>query len=153
MKPLPEIDSSLAATDPTSMASFNELVVAEYRANAGQLSGQFADLPVLLLTTLGARSGLSRTTPLCYIEESGTYVIAASKAGADRNPDWYHNLVADQGVTVEVGATTFDAVATIVEGDERDRLYERLARALPLYATYQHKTERTIPVVVLRPRP
>jgi len=104
---------------------------------------------MLLLTTTGARSGQSRTTPLVYTTDGDRIVIIASKAGAPTNPDWYHNLVANQTATIEVGAEKFQARATVAEGVERERLYNQQAEQMPGFAEYQKKTTRQIPVVIL----
>ena len=84
--------------------SFNDNLIAEYRANAGKVTGMFAGAPLLLLTTTGARSGQPRVAPLAYITDNGNYVIIASKGGAPTNPDWFHNLRANPEVTVEIGS-------------------------------------------------
>jgi deazaflavin-dependent oxidoreductase (nitroreductase family) len=147
--PLPDIDPSLPATDPAAMKEFNQLLIDEFRARGGRLSGQLAGAPVLLLTTVGAKSGRARTTPLGYIRDEGRYVVAASKAGAPTNPDWYCNLVASPTATVEIGTGTFDVRSTVAEGEERRRLFGQLASQWPMQAGYQQKTTRQIPVVVL----
>ena len=136
-------------TDATAWNDFNQNLIAEYRANEGKVSGQFANAPLLLLTTTGAKSGQPRTTPLVHTIDGDRLVIIASKAGAPTNPDWYHNLRAHPEVTVELGRDTFQARATIPDGAERDRLYDRMAAQMPNFAEYQQNTERKIPVVVL----
>jgi deazaflavin-dependent oxidoreductase (nitroreductase family) len=89
-------------------------VVTEFRASAGEVGGYHAGMPLLLLTTTGARSGRRRATPLTYLLDRDRYVVAAANAGAAANPDWYHNLVADPVVTVEVGTETFRASAPLL---------------------------------------
>jgi len=128
---------------------FNQQVITEFRANDGKVGGPFAGSPMLLLTTTGARSGQSRTTPLVYTTDGDRIVIIASKAGAPTNPDWYHNLVANPMATVEVGVEKFQARAKVAEDAERERLYNRQAEQMPGFAEYQKKTTRQIPVVVL----
>lgn len=128
---------------------FNQQVIAEFRANDGKVGGPFAGSPMLLLTTTGAKSGQSRTTPLVYTTDGDRIVIIASKAGAPTNPDWYHNLVAHPTATVEMGAEKFQTRATVAEGAERERLYNHQAEQMPGFAEYQKKTTRQIPVVVL----
>src|SRR5919199_717113 len=98
---LPAIQPSLAVDDAVAMDRFNQLLIAEFRANGGNLSGQFTGAPILLLNTTGARSGLQRTTPLGYVREGDAYVIMASKSGAPTNPAWYHNLIAHATATVD----------------------------------------------------
>ncbi len=128
---------------------FNERVIAEFRANGGKVGPPFEGAPMILVTHKGARSGKERTTPLVYTTDGDRLVIIASKAGAPTSPDWYHNLVANPEVTVEVGTETFRARAEVVTGDERKRLYEAQAARMPNFREYQEKTTREIPVVVL----
>jgi deazaflavin-dependent oxidoreductase (nitroreductase family) len=127
-------------------------VVTVFRANAGEVGGYHAGMPLLLLTTTGARSGRRRATPLTYLLDRDRYVVAAANAGAATNPDWYHNLVADPTVTVEVGAETFRATATVANGEERRVLYERCAAEYPQLAHYQATTTREVPIVVIARR-
>jgi len=132
-----------------SYNDFNEKIIAEFRANGGVVGGQFAGAPLLLLTTTGAKSGQPRTMPLVYNMDSDHYVIVASKAGAPTNPDWYHNLVANPTVTLEVGTEKFQAQASVAGEPERERLYNQVATKMPGFAEYQRNTTRVIPVVVL----
>ncbi|HWE62117.1 MAG TPA: nitroreductase family deazaflavin-dependent oxidoreductase [Chloroflexota bacterium] len=133
-------------TDPND---WNRMVIEEFRANGGNVGGQFAGAPLLLLSTTGARSGRRLTIPVMYLADGDRLIVFASKAGAPTNPDWYHNLVANPTVTVEVGNETFDANASVVTGEERDRLYNLQSSRYPGFADYQSKTTRTIPVVAL----
>jgi len=134
------------------MTDFNTQVIEEFRANAGKVGGPFEGAPILLLTTTGARSGHTRTNPMMYRDgEGGVRYVFASKAGAPTNPDWYHNLLANPRVTVEVGESTYEATAVPVEGPERDRIYAKHADLYPGFREYQEKTERVIPVVALYP--
>jgi deazaflavin-dependent oxidoreductase (nitroreductase family) len=112
-------------------------------------TGMFADTPLLLVTTTGAKSGERRTHPLAYTTDGDKYVIIASKGGAPTNPAWYHNIVANPTVTLEVGNETFDAKASFPSGAERERLYNAQAALMPNFAEYQRNTTRLIPVVVL----
>lgn len=128
---------------------FNQQVIAEFRANGGKVGGPFAGSPMLLLTTTGAKSGQSRTTPLVHTMDGDRIVIIASKGGAPTNPDWYHNLVAHPTAIVEVGTEKFQAQARVAEGEERQRLYDQQATLMPGFAEYQKKTTRQIPVVIL----
>ena len=123
---LPEIQPSLAVDDAVAMDQFNQLLIAEFRANGGRLSGQFTALPMLLLNTIGARSGLPRTTPVGYVRDGDAYVIMASKSGSPTNPAWYHNLLAHPRATIEVGDACFEVEHRVVAGDERERLWERI---------------------------
>lgn len=128
---------------------FNQNVIRQFRANGGKVGPPFEGAPMILLTTRGAKSGQERTTPLVHTRDGDKYVIIASKAGAPTNPAWYHNLVANPEVTVEVGTEKFQARARVATGEERDRLYDAQAKLMPNFAEYQQKTTRKIPVVVL----
>jgi len=131
------------------MKAFNQQLIEEFRANGGKVGGRFEGRPVLLLTTTGAKSGRRFTIPLVYLPDGERLLIFASKAGAPSSPDWYHNLVANPTVTIEVGSETYDATAVLVTGEERDRLYQRQVEAMPQFGEYQQKTTRVIPVVAL----
>ena len=126
--------------------AMNRQVIEEFRANEGKTNGSNS---LLLLTTTGARSGKQRVNPLAYTTDGERLVVIASKGGTPTNPDWYHNIVAHPDVTVEVGAETFEARATIAEGAERDELYAKQAAIMPNFAEYQEKVTRKIPVIVL----
>lgn len=128
---------------------WNAKVINEFRANGGRVGGPFEGAPVLLLHTTGAKSGKERVNPMMYLDLEGHRYVFASKAGADANPDWFHNLLAHPDVTVEVGTETYRAFATIVTGDERDQIYAEQARRYTGFAEYQEKTSRIIPVVEL----
>jgi deazaflavin-dependent oxidoreductase (nitroreductase family) len=128
---------------------FNNRLIEEFRANGGKVGGMFAGAPLLLLTTTGAKSGQARVAPLVYTTDGDRLVVIASKGGAPTNPDWYHNLIANPEATVELGNETFPARASVMEGAERDRLFEKQAKQMPNFAEYQRSTQRRIPVVVL----
>jgi deazaflavin-dependent oxidoreductase (nitroreductase family) len=127
----------------------NAAIIEEFRSRQGQLSGNFAGAPLLLLHTTGARSGQPRVHPVMYLDLEGRRFVFASKAGADTNPDWYHNLVAHPMVQVEMGTETYAAIAKPLQGPERDRIYAEQVRRFPGFGEYQEKTTRTIPVVEL----
>lgn len=130
--------------------ALNQEQIDQFRANQGTMvEGLFKGAPVLLLTTTGARSGKARVTPLTYTRDGSRYVVLASKLGAPEHPAWYHNLVTNPMVTVEVGPERFQARASVVEGSERDRLFNAHATIMPNFAEYQSNTTRIIPVVVL----
>jgi deazaflavin-dependent oxidoreductase (nitroreductase family) len=140
-------------TAPADMTEFNKQVAAEFRANEGKVGGMFADKNVLLLTTIGAKSGAERLSPLVYTTDGDRYVIAASMGGAPKNPAWYHNLVANPKVTVEVGTEKFEATATVIaDRAERDRLYAGMVAHAEGFADYEKKTDRVIPVLALTRR-
>jgi len=132
-----------------SMSDFNGNLIEEFRANGGKVTGVFADAPLLLLTMTGAKSGNKRTTPLVYGKDGDRIVIIASKGGAPTHPAWYHNVVANPMVTVELPGDTFEARASEAKGAERDRLYRQQADLMPNFDEYQKNTERVIPVIVL----
>jgi deazaflavin-dependent oxidoreductase (nitroreductase family) len=126
---------------------YNSAVIEEFRSNGGQVGGNFAGAPMLLLRTKGAKSGAERVNPMMYLELDGHLYVFASKAGADTSPDWYHNLVADPHVVVELGNEVFEATATPLTRDERDRVYAIQVERFPGFGEYQEKTTRVIPVV------
>jgi deazaflavin-dependent oxidoreductase (nitroreductase family) len=133
------------------MSDFNADVIDEFRASEGVVGGMFEGMPLLLLHHVGAKSGTARIAPLAYLADDGRYVIFASKAGAPTNPDWYHNLLANPNVKLEVGRDTIDAVSSEATGEERERLFNEQAAKRPQFGEYQRKTTRTIPVLVLTP--
>jgi deazaflavin-dependent oxidoreductase (nitroreductase family) len=129
---------------------FNKTIIDEFRANKGIVGGQFKGAPLLLLTTVGAKSGKSRINPLAYLVDKDRYVIVASFAGAPTNPPWYYNLKANPTVEVEVGAERFKARAVVLSEPERTTLYQKMVKVMPVFAEYQKKTTRKIPVIALR---
>lgn len=128
---------------------FNLNIIKEFRENGGETFGPFKGRPLLLLTTKGAKSGNEGTTPLVYSRDGDRYVIIASMGGAPKHPAWYHNIVANPNVTLEVGTEKFQATAAVAEEPERTRLYNAQAEMMPAFTEYQQKTTRVIPVVVL----
>jgi len=128
---------------------WNQKIIEEFRANGGKVGGQFEGAPMLLLHTIGAKSGLERVNPLMYQADGDRIAVFASKAGAPTNPDWYHNLLANPEATIEVGTETVPVRATIAEGAERDRIFDRQKREYPGFAEYEQKAGRQIPVVIL----
>ncbi len=128
----------------------NQAQIDQFRANHGTVvEGLFKGAPMLLLTTHGARSGKAHVTPLTYTRNGDQYVVLASKLGAPEHPAWYHDLVANPVVTVEVGPECFQARASVVKGSERDSLFDAHATIMPNFAEYQRNTTRIIPVVIL----
>jgi deazaflavin-dependent oxidoreductase (nitroreductase family) len=136
----------------TNWKARNLSVIEEFRSSKGFTDGSAPGRPLLLLTTQGRKSGLLRTNPLMYLLDGDRWIVFASKARAPNNPDWYHNLVANSTVTLEVGGEKFEAEATVVTGTERDQLYARQAGLFPFFAEYERKTTRNIPVVALARR-
>jgi deazaflavin-dependent oxidoreductase (nitroreductase family) len=135
------------------VSDFNSNLIDQIRATNGQLtSGPFAGRQVLVLTTTGAKSGEKRETPLVYSRDGEDIVIIASKGGAPSHPAWYHNIVANPRVTIELNGARFAADARIAEGNERRRLYDQHAELHDSFAAYEAKTGgRVIPVIALRP--
>ncbi len=125
----------------------NRKVIDEFRRTGGKVSG--GEDPLLLLISRGAKSGLERVNPLMYSTDGDRFVVMASKGGAATHPDWYHNLVVHPEVIVEVGAERFSARARTAQGEERERLFNQHAAAMPYFAGFQEKTKRQIPVVIL----
>ena len=107
---------------------------------------------MLLLSVTGAKSGRHITKPLMYLQDGDRWLVFVSKGGAPANPDWFHNLVANPVVTLEIGNELFKAEAEVVSGQERDRLYARQAELYPQFGEYQGRTARKIPVVALTRR-
>jgi len=137
----------------TESMDFNEMnkkVVAEFRDNGGKVGGIFAGTPLVLVHHVGARSGVKRITPLAYLAEDGRILVFASKGGADDNPAWYHNLLANPRATVELGTETFEVVALPLSGSERDKYFAKQVAVAPQFAEYQRMVTRVIPVVELR---
>src|SRR5438552_1490880 len=132
-----------------SRTDFNAHTIAEFRRNHGRVGGYFKGAPLLLLHTIGARSGKPRINPVMYLQDGKRYLVFASKGGADTNPDWYYNLKAHPDIQIEVGDETIDVLAEEMHGPERDRFYQRQASLYPGFAEYQRKTKRVIPVIAL----
>ncbi|MFF3949010.1 nitroreductase family deazaflavin-dependent oxidoreductase [Streptomyces sp. NPDC001902] len=122
-----------------------------YEGSGGTEGITLRGKPVIVLTTLGAKSGRIRKTPLMRVEHDGSYAVVASKGGAPQHPVWYHNLVADPRVELQDGPVRQDMTARKVTGDERAAWWERAVEAWPDYAEYQKNTDREIPVFVLEP--
>ena len=135
--------------DPDQVKAFNRNVIDEFRANAGAVGGMMTGVPLLLLTTTGARSGEPRVSPLAYTTDGDRLVVIGAKRGAPTHPAWYHNLLANPAALVEVGADRFPVRATEAEDAERDRLWDQMAEQMPNFKTYPRDTPRRIPVVVL----
>ncbi|HUY06612.1 MAG TPA: nitroreductase family deazaflavin-dependent oxidoreductase [Acidimicrobiales bacterium] len=130
---------------------YNAATTEEFRANKGQVTGDFAGRTILLLTTTGAKTGLLRVTPLIYTKDGDSFVVTAADAGSDHHPGWYYNILANPVVTVEVADKTYEAIATEPIGVERDRLYANRIVETPRFAEYQAKTTRQIPIILLTP--
>ncbi len=141
---------------PLSIRAINRSVIREFRANNGQVSHErLRSVPLVLLTTTGARTGRARTTPLAYFTDGpGRIVLWASAMAAPEHPAWYRNLVADPRVAIELRTATgvverFEATARTATGAERERLLRVLATSRPEIAAHQERTSREIPLVVV----
>jgi deazaflavin-dependent oxidoreductase (nitroreductase family) len=140
----------MAEFNEKAMHEFNQKLITEFRANGGKvLSGPFVNAPLLLLTTTGAKSGRSVTTPLVYTKDGDRIVIIASKGGFPTNPAWFHNLKKHPTTTIELGKEKFQAKAVITKNPERQRLFDAQAKVMPNFTEYQKNTTREIPVIVL----
>ena len=122
-----------------------------YRATGGKVGGRLVGSPVLLLVTTGRKSGRKRTTPLLYLEDGDRYVVVASNGGAPEPPLWWLNLQANPEAAVETGGRKIRVRASEVGGEEKRRLWNRLVDMYPSYESYQKKTDRKIPVILLEP--
>jgi deazaflavin-dependent oxidoreductase (nitroreductase family) len=137
---------------PSDPKGFNESVIREFRANSGVVGGELAGMHLLLLTTLDARDGCPRTTPLAYHRRGDRYLVIASNGGAPRHPRWFRSLEQDPTVTVEIGVETFPATARILDGAERDSAFAAIVARAPAAGVFQAKARRTIPVIELKRR-
>ena len=132
----------------TAAKAYNEEIIREFRVNKGKVA-QLEGFPLLLLTTTGAKSGRPHLTPLFSVCDGDRHIVIASAGGAPSNPAWFHNLAVHPEVTVETGDGAYGAVAVVVDGTERERLWEVVTDSYPQVKDYQAKVPRRIPVVVL----
>lgn len=137
-------------TDKASLDAFNAGIVEEFRANAGVVGGPFAGATLLLLSSTGAKSGQPRLNPLAYFGIDGRIFIVGSKAGADTNPAWVHNLRANPHAHIEVGTDAYDVTARELPAAERDAVFAQVVAAAPGFGEYQEKTSRVIPIFELQ---
>ena len=128
---------------------FNRTLIDEFRAKDGKVSGGFEGAPLLLLTTTGAKSGREHTTPVVYLPDGDRLVVFGSKAGAPTHPAWYHNLVANPAVTVELPGERFRARAVVIEGAERDRLFDEQKSRDARLRRLRAQDDAAIPVIAL----
>ena len=128
---------------------YNRKLIEDFRANRGVSDGPLAGRPLLLLTTIGAKSGQRRTTPLMYVPDGDRLLVIASNAGATNHPDWYRNLLAHPQVSVEVGADTYDADVVVLEGAERQQQWDKIVASYPFFIDHQAKISREIPLIAL----
>jgi deazaflavin-dependent oxidoreductase (nitroreductase family) len=130
---------------------WNSKIIAEFRANGGKVGGPFEGAPLLLLHTVGAKTGQERVNPMMYRAVGDGYAVFASKGGAPTNPDWYHNLLAHPQVRAEIGTETREFTARVADAQTREPIWTAHKRAYPGFADYETKTTRQIPVVILEP--
>lgn len=133
------------------MSDWNQQIIEEFRRSGGRVGGPFEGANLLLLTTAGARTGRPHTTPVVYRRDGDRLLVFGSNAGRPQHPAWYHNLLANPYVTVEIGTERRRMTAQALEPAERDREYARQAAADPAFAAYQDGTDRVIPVIALTP--
>jgi deazaflavin-dependent oxidoreductase (nitroreductase family) len=134
----------------TDQQDYNSRLIEQFRAERSSSGRPMEGRPLLLLTTTGARSGRSRTTPMMFIPDDGNrLLVVASNAGAPGHPDWYHNLLAHPQVTVEVGPETYNATAVVIEGTDRQQVWTRITQLYPFFADHQAKITRQIPLIAL----
>lgn len=143
-----EVVEEMRSTGPGEKNQrYNDALIADYRATGGKRTGELPPASVVLITNKGAKSGIERTVPVgCEVVE-GRLLVVASAAGIERNPGWYHNLVANPIVTVEWQGEAFRAEAIVTQGEERDRLFNQLDE---VYITLQAATARQFPIIELR---
>jgi deazaflavin-dependent oxidoreductase (nitroreductase family) len=125
--------------------------VETYEASGGAEATTLRGVPVVVVTSQGARSGRLRKNPVMRVEHDGRFALVASKGGAPSHPTWYHNLVAHPGIELQDGADRRDYTVHVAEGEERATWWERAVQVWPDYADYQTRTDREIPVFVAEP--
>jgi len=135
----------------SDVSDWNQKIIDEFRANGGVVGGRFEGRTLLLLHTIGAKSGKERINPVAYTRDGENYVIVASKGGAPDNPDWYYNLRAYPRLTVEVGTETFQVDARAAKEPERSRLFNKMVESFPGFDNYRRRTDRVLPVIVMTP--
>lgn len=130
-------------------AEYNRLTAEEFRANRGQVTGDFEGRPLLLLTTRGAKSGREHTTPLIYADYGDRLIVCAAAGGQPNHPAWYHNIVANPVVRVEVGDEDYTVEAVITSGEERERIAAERVENSPAFGEYQRRAGREIPIIAI----
>lgn len=147
-----EIDKAKLVDDTAALDDFNRRIVAEFRANNGKVGGPFEGGNLLLLHTTGAKSGQPRLSPLAYLTIDGKMLIVGSYAGAPKNPAWVHNIRANHQAHIEVGTDSYDVDVRELPDDERVAAYPKVIEVAPVFADYQAKTTRSIPLFELMRR-
>ena len=144
-----DLDKDKLVADTSALNDFNRQIVEEFRANGGKVGGPFEGGTLLLLHTTGAKSGKARLSPLAYLTVDDTMLIVGSYAGAPKNPAWVHNLRATPKAYIEVGTEAYDVDVRELPDDERDATYAKITELAPVFADYQAKTTRDIPLFEL----
>ena len=144
-----ESDKDKLVADTAALDDFNRAIVEEFRANGGKVGGPFEGATLLLLHTTGAKTGKTRLSPLAYLTVDDTMLILGSYAGAPKDPAWVHNLRATPRAYIEVGTDAFDVDVRELSADERDATYPKITEVAPVFAEYQAKTARAIPLFEL----
>jgi deazaflavin-dependent oxidoreductase (nitroreductase family) len=147
-----DIDKDKLVADTAALDDFNKAIVDEFRANGGKVGGPFEGGTLLLLHTTGAKSGKPRLSPLAYLTVDDKMLIVGSYAGAPKDPAWVHNLRAHPRAHIEVGTDSYGVVARELPADERDATYPKIVELAPVFADYQAKTDRPIPLFELTRR-
>ena len=124
---------------------------AVFKLTRGRVGGRLVDNDMLLLTTVGARTGRDHTVPLLYLVDGDSFVVIASYGGRDDHPQWYMNLMATPLASVQMGSKSIEVEARTASGEERSRLWRDVVRAYDQYQAYQSRTDRKIPVLILEP--
>ncbi len=148
-EPRNDLDKDKLVADTAALDDFNRAIVEEFRANDGKVGGPFEGATLVLLHTVGAKSGEPRLSPLAYLDIDGKVLIVGSYAGAPTNPAWVHNLRANPKARIELGAEHFEVIARELPAEERDATYPKIVALAPVFAEYQAKTTRAIPLFEL----
>jgi deazaflavin-dependent oxidoreductase (nitroreductase family) len=144
-----EIDKKKLYSDTAALDDFNRAIVDEFRANGGKVGGPFEGATLLLLHTVGAKSGQPRLSPLAYLTVDDKMLIVGSYAGAPKHPAWVHNLRANPRARIEVGTDDYEVTARELSERERAATYPRIVEVAPVFAEYQANTTRAIPLFEL----
>ena len=148
-KSMNDIDKAKLMADAAALNDFNRAIAEEFRANGGKVGGQFEGGTLLLLHTVGAKSGEPRLSPLAYMDIDGKLIIIGSYAGAPKDPAWVHNLRANSKAHIEIGTDAYDVTARELPAEERDAMYPAVTERAPVFAEYQANTTRKIPLFEL----
>jgi deazaflavin-dependent oxidoreductase (nitroreductase family) len=132
-----------------AVSDWNDKIIEEFRSNGGKVGGNFEGAPLLLLHSTGAKSGRERVSPMMYRKVGDAWAVFASMAGADTNPDWYHNLMANPRARIEVGTETLEVTARDTSDEEREPIWAAQKADYTGFAGYEQQTTRQIPVVIL----